>query len=92
LRIVGIGYLDFLDTDDAVGTDWEDTIDIDSPETEILVAGAAIYLCNQMIVPNFTSGTSERWIKALGYWQGEYRDRCIKFSMTPPNSMVSWGV
>ena len=92
LRIVGIGYLDFLDGDDVVGTDWEDTIDIDSPQTEILVAGAAVYLCNQMIVPNFTSGTSEGWKEALKYWQGEYRDRYTKFGMSPPNAMVSWRV
>jgi len=92
LRIEGIGYLDFYDSDGAVGTDWEDTIDIDSPQTEILVAGAAVYLCNQMIVPNFTSGTSESWKEALKYWQGEYRDRYAKFGMLPPNTMINWGV
>jgi len=92
LRIEGIGYLDFYDSSGDVGTDWDDTIDIDSPQTEILVAGAAVYLCNQMIVPNETSGTSEQWEKALRYWQGEFRDRSAKFGMIPPNAMVSWGV
>ena len=91
LRIEGIGYLDFYDSSGDVGTDWEDTIAIDSPQTEILVAGAAIYLCNQMIVPNFTSGESERWMQALNYWQGEYRDRYTKFGMVAPLPMIHRG-
>lgn len=91
LRIRGIGYLDFL-ASGVSSTAWTATIDIDSPQLEILVAEAAIYLCNQMIVPNFTSGESERWIKALGYWQGEYRDRCNKFGMIPPSATVMWGI
>lgn len=92
LRIVGIGYLDFYDTEGDVGTDWEDTIAIDSPQTEILIAEAAIYLCNQMIIPNFTSGESEGWIAALRYWQAELKDRRGKFGMVAPSATTSWRV
>lgn len=92
LRILGTKYLDFYDDDGAVGTDWEDTIAIDSPQTEILVAQAAIYLCNQMVVPNDTSGTSETWIQALGYWQRELMVRKARFGMTAPSATISYGV
>lgn len=92
LRILGTGYLDFYDTSDVVGTDWADTIALDSPQTEILVAEAAVYLCNQMIVPNFTSGESERWIRALGYWKGELIERRMKFAMELPAIHADWGL
>ena len=92
LRILGTGYLDFYDTSDAVGTDWADTIALDSPQTEVLVAEAAVYLCNQMIVPNFTSGESERWIRALGYWKGELIERRMKYGMEPPPLHADWGL
>lgn len=91
LRILGVGYLDFYDTSDVVGTDWDDTIAIDSPQTEILVAEAAIYLCNQMIVPNETSGTSEKWKEALGYWKTELRERQSSFGMMPPSATIHYG-
>lgn len=91
LRIRGIGYLDFYDSSDVVGTDWEDTVAIDSPQTEILVAEAAIYLCNQMIVPNQTSGTIEKWKEARAYWKDELRDRRGKFGMVAPAATAHYG-
>lgn len=90
LRILGIGYLDFVDSNGDSSTAWDATIDIDSPQTEILVAEAAIYLCNQMIVPNETSGESERWMQALGYWKAELRDRQGKYGMQSPNATIHW--
>lgn len=90
LRILGIGYLDFLDSSGDSSTAWDSTIAIDSPQTEILVAEAAIYLCNQMIVPNQTSGTSELWKEALGYWKAELRDRQGKYSILAPSATVHW--
>ncbi len=90
LRILGNKYLDFYDTSDDVGTDWADTIAIDTPQTEILVAEAAVYLCNRMIVPNFTSGESGRWAQARAYWKDELRDRKSRFGMAAPSATVSW--
>ena len=90
LRILGNKYLDFYDTSDVVGTDWADTIAIDTPQTEILVAQAAVYLCQQMIVPNYTSGESGEWIQALAYWQRELRERISRFGMISPSVTVSW--
>jgi hypothetical protein len=90
LRIEGIGYLDFYDTSDDVGTDWADTIAIDEPQLQILVAQAAIYLCRQMINPAPDSSTSEEWQRTLAYWQQELRYRQSKFSMPRPPVTVRW--
>ncbi len=90
LRILGNKYLDFYDTSDVVGTDWEDTIALDTPQIEILVAQAIIYLCQQRIVPNYTSGESKEWAQALMYWQQELRERISRFGMTSPGATVSW--
>ena len=90
LRILGNKYLDFYDSSDAIGTDWDDTIALNTPQTEILVAQAAIYLCQQRIVPNYTSGESDRWAQALAYWQRELRERISRFGMTAPSATVSW--
>jgi len=90
LRILGNKYLDFYDSSDVVGTDWEDTIAIDSPQIEILVAQAAIYLCLQKIVPNFTSGESQRWMQALAYWQAELKQRIARFGIISPSATVQW--
>lgn len=93
LRIIGIGYLDFVDDDGVVGTDWDDdSIDIDSPQTEILVAEAAIYLCNQKVIPTDVSGESDKWERALAYWKRELRDRQAKFGMAAPSATIKWGV
>jgi len=91
LRIIGTKYLDFYDTSDAVGTDWSDTIDIDSPQTEILVAEAAIYLCNQMIVPSDSAAKTERWEKAVSYWDRQLSVRKGKYSMQSPDATTQWG-
>lgn len=91
LRIEGIGYLDFLKTG-AVSTEWDAEIALDSPQTEILVAEAAIYLCNQKIVPNDTSGTAQQWMAARAYWQGELRARRARFGMVTPSATISWGI
>lgn len=90
LRILGNGYLDFYDTSDVIGTGWADTIALDTPQTEILVAQAAVYLCQQMIVPNYTSGESDEWAKSLAYWQRELRKRISRFGQMAPSSTVHW--
>jgi hypothetical protein len=90
LRMEGMGYLDFLDTNGDVGTDWADTIDIDSPQTKILSAQAIIWLCNQMILPNYDSPETERWEKALNYWQRELDKRIKRYSMTLNPIHAKW--
>lgn len=92
LRIRGIGYLDYYDTSDVVGTDWDDTIAIDSPQTEILVAEAALYLCNQKVLPNATSADTKRWERAKAYWERELSKRKNKFGMVVPSATVDWGL
>lgn len=93
LRIIGIGYLNFADDDGVVGTDWDDdSIDIDSPQTEILVAEAAIYLCHQKVIPNDTSGTNILWAQALADWKRELRERISRLGMKAPSPTVHWGV
>jgi len=91
LRILGINYLDFYDTDGDVGTDWDDTIAIDEPQTEILVAQAAIYLCMQKIMPTEDSATARQWQEALAFWTNELRERKKKFGMKLSAATVNWG-
>lgn len=92
LRIKGTKYLDFYDTSGDVGTDWADTIDLDSPQIEILIAEAAIYLCEQMIIPSDTSAKSERWEKALAYWDRQLSARIKKYGMEAPEAITQWGI
>ena len=91
LRIIGIGYLDFL-VSGVASTTWASTIAIDAPQLEILVAQAALYLCNQKIVPTDTSATSQAWAQAKNYWDAELNVRKAKFGMRAPAATVSWGV
>lgn len=90
LRILGLKYLDFYDSSDVVGTDWEDEIDIDTPQLEILIVEAAIYLCKQKILPTEDQGTNEQWREALAYWDMELRARQGAFSMPAPAATVNW--
>lgn len=68
LKIDGIGYLDFLK--DGVSSDaWDATIDIDSPQTEILIAYAAIYLLETSVLPQQDTGNMELILQALNLWE-----------------------
>ncbi len=82
LRIEGMGYLDFL-VSGVSSTAWTATININSPQTDILVAQAALYLYTTMSMPNFDSGTTERFQQMMGFWQGELDRRIRKFRMPP---------
>jgi len=84
LRINGIGYLDFLDTNGASGADWADTINMNSPQTDILVAEAAIHLYEQALLPQATSGSSDDFKVGLAYWQLKLREARLKFGMPTP--------
>ena len=82
LRIEGMGYLDFL-ASGVSSTAWTATININAPQTDILVAQAALYLYTIMSMPNFDSGTTERFQQMMGFWQGELDRRIRKFRMPP---------
>jgi hypothetical protein len=90
LRICGIGYLDFL-ASGVSSTAWTATVDIDSPQTEILIAEAVMYLYIQMISPNYTSGDRDSFAKILQYWEAELDNRRQKFGMKAPLATVKWG-
>lgn len=92
LRILGKSYLNFYDSDGAAGTDWDDTINVNSPQLEILVAEAAIYLCNQKIMPTSTTGETDMWKEARAYWMEELRIRKGKFAMESYGATVTTGV
>ena len=87
LRIIGTGYLDFLAASVA-STAWTATIAVDEPQSWILAAEAAVYLCNQRVLPNFDSNTTTRWEKALAWWMNERQERRNKFGMPTPNALV----
>lgn len=88
LRIEGIGVLDFL-ASGVASTAWTATVNIDSPQTDILTAEAAAYLCNQMVLPNFGRADTTLWKEALAYWQQEIAVRRAKFGMPLP-PISSW--
>ena len=91
LRIRGIGYLDFL-VSGASSTAWTATIALDSPQLDILVAEAALYLCQQMVMPTETSGTSQRWGQLMTFWNAELMQRQAKYGMEAPAATIHWGV
>jgi len=90
LRIIGKQYLDFL-VSGASSTSWSATINLDSPQTEILVAEAALYLYTWMSMPNYESGTREDYQGMIGFWKEEARARRGKFGMPVLPVMTSWG-
>ena len=90
LRIVGIGYLDFL-ASGAVSTAWTATIAVDSPQLEILVAEAAKYLCRQKILPTDNKGVTDRWKMAYDYWAIECIERRRRFGMHLPPITINYG-
>ena len=81
LRIKGIGYLDFLDSSGDSGTDWADTININSPQTDILIAQAIVYLYTQMSLPNFSRSTRQDFQEMIGFWEDKLRRRIGKHGM-----------
>ena len=91
LRVRGIGYLDFL-VSGVSSTAWTATIDLDSPQLDILVADAALYLYGQMFVPNFDTGTNEKFANAYAYWQMHLQEAVSKHGMKAPPAKIHYGV
>ncbi len=81
LRIKGIGYLDFLDSSGDSATAWNSTININSPQTDILIAQAIVYLYTQMSLPNFSRSTKRDFQEMIGSWNTELRRRIGKHGM-----------
>ena len=81
LRIKGIGYLDFLDSSGDSATAWDSTININSPQTDILIAQAIVYLYTQMSLPNFSRGTKRDFQEMLVFWERELQRRIGKHGM-----------
>ena len=81
LRIKGIGYLDFLDSSGDSATAWNSTININSPQTDILIAQAIVYLYTQMSLPNFSRSTKQDFQEMIGFWNAELRRRIGKHGM-----------
>jgi len=92
LKIEGEDYLDFLDTSGDSGTDWTDTISIDSPQTDILVAEAIIYLFRQAILPQASPGSSQDFTTGLAYWMNELKNAQVKFGMSLPPVTKRWSI
>ena len=89
LRIIGMGYLDFL-VSGVSSTAWASTINIDAPQTDILMAQAALYLYTWMAMPDFSSGDRTQYQQMMGYWEQELRKRIGKHGMPIPSSPVKW--
>ena len=90
LRIKGIGYLDFVDSSGVSGTAWANTININSPQTDILVAQAAVYLYTIMSMPNFSRSTREEFQQMIGFWEQKLRTARGKFGMEVPSIPVRY--
>jgi len=87
LKIDGIGYLDFLSSGTS-STSWDATVDIDSPQTEILVTYAAIYLLENSILPQQDTGSSELILQALNSWEKKRLDS-LRYKMSIPQWTVN---
>lgn len=81
IRIKGKKYIAFVDSNGASSTDWDSTIDIDSPQLSILVADAALYLYQTMSLPNYETGTRKEFQEASNYWAQQSAMRKAKFGM-----------
>ena len=90
LRILGIGYLDFIDSSGDIGTDWDDTVDLDAPQTEILVAQAAIYLFRRQLMPTQNVGDTQQAMNALQIWIAELGERKMRYGMTTPAATINY--
>ena len=90
LRIRGIGYLDFL-ASGASSTSWAATIALDSPQLDILIAEAALYLYSKMAMPNFDSGTANEFKGSYGFWQMKLREAQAKYGMKSAPATIHWG-
>jgi hypothetical protein len=89
LRIRGRGYLGFT-TSGITSTAWTATIPIDEPQLQILTAQTILYLCQQMIMPNFTSGDTQLWQANYAFWKQELATRKARYGMNKPNIKVVW--
>ncbi len=89
LRIEGIAPLDFL-ASGVSSTAWTATIDIDAPQTDILIAEAVMYLYIQMVMPNYTSGERDSFVQILQYWEKELNSRRFKYAMVAPPATIKW--
>jgi hypothetical protein len=91
VRVEGIGYLGFVTSGTTTAsTAWAAVIDVDQPQLDILIAKAAIYLCQQKIMPADTTGQVTRWQMAKAYWEQEYQRRVQKFGMAMPRATAIW--
>ncbi|KKN78434.1 hypothetical protein LCGC14_0349660 [marine sediment metagenome] len=90
LRIVGPAILDFLSSGTS-SESWSATINLNSPQTEILAAEAAVYLYTWMSMPNFESGTREDYQQMLAYWEDKARKKKGKYGMPILPITISWG-
>ncbi len=91
LRIIGKQYLDFLSSGTS-STSWSATINLDYPQTEILVAEAALYLYTWMSMPNYDRGTREDYQQMIGFWDAEAQKRKNRFGMPPRPIIISYGM
>lgn len=83
LRLRGIGILDFL-ASGASSELWTATIAIDEPQLRILVAEAALWLYQNMSMPNFDRSTREQFQQATQYWAQKSLEYREKFGMVAP--------
>jgi len=90
LRVLGIGYLDFL-ASGVSSTAWTATVDIDQPQLDILIAQAILYLYTEMSMPNFSVGDRSQYQNMIGFWKQELRERVGKYGMEVPSATSSWG-
>ncbi len=89
LRIEGLGVLDFL-ASGVSSTAWTATIAIDQPQLDILIAQAAVYLCQERMLPQYTTDQNNQWSNAYQFWKQELDERKRKFGMKAPPVSTRW--
>jgi len=91
LRIRGIGYLDFL-VSGVSSSSWSATIALDSPQLDILVAEAALYLYAKSALPNLDTGDRREFANAYSFWQMKLAEAKSKFGTKAPPITIHSGV
>ena len=91
MRIIGMGYLDFL-LAGVPSTDWTATVALNSPQTDILIAEAIVYLYQTKIMPSGSAGDTKLYAQALSFWKEELAERKRKFAMVAPSQSIDYGI
>lgn len=90
LRITGKGYLDFL-VAGASSTAWTSTVNVNSPQTDIIVALAIQHIYETVSPTNYSAGDAAAYQAEADRWKGKLAEYISRFAMESPPVTVQSG-